>query len=70
MVSNATFNTFSYIVSLSFIGGGNRGTRRKLPTRRKSLMNFLNSETKDNNRTTQKTKKMSNTDTTKKLGVN
>ena len=47
MVSNATFNTFSYIVSLSFIGGGNRGTRRKLPTRRKSLMNFLNSETKD-----------------------
>jgi len=33
---NATFNNiseiFSYIVAVSFIGGGNRNTRRKPPT--------------------------------------
>jgi len=28
---------FSYIVAVSFIGGGNRSTRRKPPTCRKSL---------------------------------
>ena len=30
-----------YIVMVSFIGGGNRGTRRKPPTCRKSLTNFI-----------------------------
>jgi len=28
-------------VDVSFIGGGNRNTRRKLPTCRKSLTNFI-----------------------------
>jgi hypothetical protein len=39
MVFNATFNIISVlnIVSVSFIGGGNRSTRRKHPTCRKSL---------------------------------
>jgi len=32
---------FSYIMAVSFIGGGNRGTRRKLPTCGKSLANFI-----------------------------
>jgi hypothetical protein len=33
MVFNATFNNISvYIVSVSFIGGENRSTRRKPPT--------------------------------------
>jgi hypothetical protein len=32
---------FSYIVAVSFIGGGNRRTRRKPPTCRKSLKNFI-----------------------------
>jgi hypothetical protein len=32
---------FSYIVAVSFIGGGNRRTRRKPPTCRKSLTNFI-----------------------------
>ena len=32
---------FSYIVAVSFIGGGNRSTRRKSPTCRKSLTNFI-----------------------------
>jgi hypothetical protein len=32
---------FSYIVAVSFIGGGNRSTRRKPPTCRKSLTNFI-----------------------------
>jgi len=31
---------FSYIVAVSFIGGGNQSTRRKPPTCRKSLTNF------------------------------
>jgi len=31
---------FSYIVAVSFIGGGNLSTRRKPPTCRKSLTNF------------------------------
>jgi len=32
MVFNATFKQyFSYIVEVSFIGGGNRSTRRKPP---------------------------------------
>jgi hypothetical protein len=31
---------FSYIVAVSFIGGGNRSTRRKPPTCRKLLTNF------------------------------
>jgi len=30
---------FSYIVAVSFIGGGNRSNRRKPPTCRKSLAN-------------------------------
>jgi len=33
---------FSYIVAVSFIGGGNRSTRRKLPTCRKSLIKKKN----------------------------
>jgi len=42
MVFNATFNSyFSYIVAVSFIGGGNRSTRRKPPTCCKSLTNFI-----------------------------
>jgi hypothetical protein len=38
-IRNATFNIISVlnIVSVSFIGGGNRSTRRKHPTCRKSL---------------------------------
>jgi len=32
---------FSYMVAVSFIGGGNRSTRRKPPTCRKSLTNFI-----------------------------
>jgi len=32
---------FSYIVSVSFIGGGNRSNRRKPPTCRKSLTNVI-----------------------------
>ena len=32
---------FSYIMAVSFIGGGNRRTRRKPPTYRKSLTNFI-----------------------------
>jgi len=41
MVFDATFNNISvtlYIVMVSFIGGGNR---RKPPTCRKSLTNFI-----------------------------
>jgi hypothetical protein len=32
---------FSYIVAVSFIGGGNRRTRKKTPTCRKSLTNLI-----------------------------
>jgi len=32
---------FNYIVAISFIGGGNRSTRRKPKTYRKSLTNFI-----------------------------
>ena len=32
---------FSYIMAVSFIDGGNRSTRRKLPTCRKLLTNFI-----------------------------
>ena len=32
---------FSYIVAVSFIGGGNQNTRRKPPTCRKSLTNTI-----------------------------
>jgi hypothetical protein len=32
---------FSYIVAVSFIGGGDRITRRKPPICRKSLINFI-----------------------------
>ena len=32
---------FSYIVAARFIGGGNRGMRRKPPTWRKSLTIFI-----------------------------
>jgi len=42
MVFNATFNNISVnIVAVSFIGGGNRSTRRKPPTCRKLLTNFI-----------------------------
>ena len=42
MVFYATFNKyFSYIVALSFIGGGNWSTWRKPLTCRKSLTNFI-----------------------------
>jgi len=41
MVFNATFNNISVISWLSFIGGGNWSTRRKQPTCRKSLTNFI-----------------------------
>ena len=43
MVFNATVNHISvsyYIVVVSFIGGGNRSTGRKLPTSRKPLTKF------------------------------
>jgi hypothetical protein len=41
-LTNSLYNKkyFSYIVVVSFIGGGNRSTRRKQPTCRKSLTNF------------------------------
>jgi len=39
MVLNATFNNISALVS--FIGGGNSSSRRKSPTCRKSLTNFV-----------------------------
>jgi hypothetical protein len=39
VVFNATFN--SYIVVVSFIGGGNRSTQRKPPACRKSLTNLI-----------------------------
>ena len=42
MVINATFNNISAISwQPVFIGGGNRSTRRKLPTCRKSQTNFI-----------------------------
>jgi hypothetical protein len=43
IVFNATFNniSLSYIVVVSFIGGGNRSAWRKPPTSRKSLTNFI-----------------------------
>ena len=44
MVFNATFNNtlyFSYIIAISFIGGGNWSTRRKALTYHKSLKNFM-----------------------------
>jgi hypothetical protein len=42
MVFNATFNNISVISWRPvFIGGGNRSTRRKPPTCRKSLTNFI-----------------------------
>jgi hypothetical protein len=37
LVFNATSTIFSYIVAVSFIGGGNRSTQRKPLTCRKSL---------------------------------
>ena len=41
MMFNATFNNiFSSIVAVSFIGGRNRRTRKKMPTCRKSLTNY------------------------------
>ena len=42
MVFNATFQQyFSCIMTVSFIDGGNRSNRRKSPTCRKSLTNFI-----------------------------
>ncbi len=42
MMRNATFNDISDMSwRSSFIGGGNRRTRRKPPTCRKSLTNFI-----------------------------
>ena len=40
-VFGAPFNNISYIVVVSFIGGGHRSTRRKPPTCRKSWKNFI-----------------------------
>ena len=37
------YSRFSYIVAISFIGGGNRRTRRKPPTSCKSLTNVVSS---------------------------
>jgi len=33
--------TFSYIVAVSLVGGGNQSTQRKPPTCRKSLTHFI-----------------------------
>ena len=42
MVFNTTFNNMSAIsLAISFIGGGNRSTSRKPPTRDKLLTNFI-----------------------------
>ena len=42
MVFNTTLRQyFSYIVAVSFIGGGNQNTWRKPPTCHKSLTNFI-----------------------------
>jgi len=43
MVFNATFNNIAatYIVAVSFIGGGNRSTQRKPPTCCKPQTNFI-----------------------------
>jgi hypothetical protein len=41
MVFNATFNDILEIVAVSFIGEGNRSTRRKPPTCYKSPTNFI-----------------------------
>ena len=44
MVLNASFNNISvdsYIVAVCFIGGRNRSIRKKPPTCRKSLANFI-----------------------------
>ena len=42
MVFNGTLKQyFSYIVGVSFIGGGNRSTRRKTLTCHKLLANFI-----------------------------
>ena len=39
---NAIFQQYlSYVVAVSFIGGGNRSTRRKPPTCHRSLTNFI-----------------------------
>ena len=43
MLFNATFNTISAIVAVSFIDGGNRNTRRKPRTCRKLLTNVVSS---------------------------
>ena len=45
MVFTATFiniSVISWLYSVSFIGGGNRSTRRKPPTCRKSVTNLIN----------------------------
>jgi hypothetical protein len=41
MILKPTFNNICCIVAVSFICGGNRSIRRKLPTYRKSLTNFI-----------------------------
>jgi len=41
IVFHTTFNNISVIVAASFICGGNRSNRRKRPTCRKSLTNFI-----------------------------
>jgi hypothetical protein len=41
MVFSAPFNNISFIVVVSFTGGGKRSTRRKPLTCRKSLRNFI-----------------------------
>ena len=42
MAFNTTFNNhFSYIMAVSFLGVETRRTKRKTPTCRKSLINFI-----------------------------
>ena len=41
MVISATFNNISVMSRVSFISGGKRSTRRKLPTCHTSLINFV-----------------------------
>jgi len=41
MVFNTTFNHISAIIIVAVIGGGNRSTRRKPVTYRKSLTNVI-----------------------------
>jgi hypothetical protein len=43
LTARSTIFQLCYIVAVGFIGGGNRSTKRKSPTCRKSLTNFITS---------------------------